>query len=52
MTTLTRGTRVTGQTEDGTEVVGTVVRDYGFAVAVKTDGGDIAVIDGPATEVK
>jgi hypothetical protein len=45
------GTVVTGLDDAGHAVAGTVVTDYGFAVAVQSPDGVIRVIDGPAVRI-
>ena len=51
MDTLKIGDNIFGIDSDGQPVTGMLVKSYGFAYAVRTITGKIAVIDGPATRV-
>lgn len=48
---INTGDMITGLDSSGHVVVGSMIKSYGFAYAVVTITGDVAVIDGPATHV-
>lgn len=48
---INTGDMIFGIDSDGHPVTGRMIKSYGFAYAVVTITGDVAVIDGPATRV-